>query len=219
MRMTIRAVLFDVGETLVDETRMWSAWAQWLDVPPRLLWAALGAVIARGEHHTRALSMVRPGFDLERERAARRAATAPERIDPDDLYPDVRAGLAALRAEGYRLGAAGNQPAGVSGAWSDGLDLDLVTSSAELGAEKPSPEFFSSLAGGIGEPPERCAYVGDRLDNDVAPAAEAGMLPILIRRGPWALIQDDADIRPAAAIDSLDELPRALRPWRDGPDR
>ena len=33
--------------------------------------------------------------------------------------------------------------------------------------------------------PEEIAYVGDRTDNDVLPAADAGMRPILIRRGPW----------------------------------
>ncbi len=28
--MAIRAVFFDVGETLVDETRAWGSWADWL---------------------------------------------------------------------------------------------------------------------------------------------------------------------------------------------
>jgi FMN phosphatase YigB (HAD superfamily) len=29
----IRAVFFDIGETLVDESRSWLGWADWLGVP------------------------------------------------------------------------------------------------------------------------------------------------------------------------------------------
>jgi FMN phosphatase YigB (HAD superfamily) len=31
--MPIKAVCFDLGETLIDETRMWSEWAAYLGVP------------------------------------------------------------------------------------------------------------------------------------------------------------------------------------------
>ncbi len=31
--MPIRAVCFDVGETLIDETRHWGEWADFLGVP------------------------------------------------------------------------------------------------------------------------------------------------------------------------------------------
>src|SRR6266446_6422224 len=31
--MAIRLVVFDVGETLIDESRMWGEWADWLGVP------------------------------------------------------------------------------------------------------------------------------------------------------------------------------------------
>jgi FMN phosphatase YigB (HAD superfamily) len=53
-------------------------------------------------------------------------------------------------------------------------------------------------------------YVGDRLDNDIRPAADLGLKTALIRRGPWALIQrddPDADRVPTMRIDSLGELP------------
>ena len=49
--MAIRAVVFDVGETLVDETRAWSDWADWLGIPRLTLFAVLGAVIAHGQDH------------------------------------------------------------------------------------------------------------------------------------------------------------------------
>jgi FMN phosphatase YigB (HAD superfamily) len=55
-------------------------------------------------------------------------------------------------------------------------------------------------------------YVGDRVDNDVLPAREAGMRTALIRRGPWGHIHAR---RPEAAladlrVDSLDELARSF---------
>ena len=40
-----RAVVFDVGETLIDESRLWGAWAEWLGVPPFTFFVALGTVI------------------------------------------------------------------------------------------------------------------------------------------------------------------------------
>jgi FMN phosphatase YigB (HAD superfamily) len=64
----------------------------------------------------------------------------------------------------------------------------------------------------LGLEPAEIAYVGDRVDNDVEPAARAGLRAIFIRRGPWAFIQAGRENPPAAAssIDSLDELPAAL---------
>ena len=56
-------------------------------------------------------------------------------------------------------------------------------------------------------------YVGDRLDNDIRPAAAAGLRTALIRRGPWAVIQQhdpDAAAIPTTRVDSLAELPGLL---------
>jgi hypothetical protein len=49
--MALKAVFFDVGETLIDETRDWGEWADYLGVTRLTLFAALGAVINRGQHH------------------------------------------------------------------------------------------------------------------------------------------------------------------------
>jgi FMN phosphatase YigB (HAD superfamily) len=61
-------------------------------------------------------------------------------------------------------------------------------------------------------PASEIAYVGDRVDNDVRPAAAAGMRAIFIRRGPWAWIQAPRDDPPEATltIATLAELPAAL---------
>ena len=58
---TIRAVVFDVGETLVDETAAWDDWADWLGVPRFTFQAVLGGVIARGLDHRVAFELIRRG--------------------------------------------------------------------------------------------------------------------------------------------------------------
>ena len=67
----IRAVVFDVGETLVDETRAWGAWADWMGVPRFTFFAVYGAVIARGWHHRRVFQEIDPTFDFDAERRDR----------------------------------------------------------------------------------------------------------------------------------------------------
>lgn len=44
-------MVFDVGETLVDESRMWTELAQRVGVTPLTLGGVLGALIATGRDH------------------------------------------------------------------------------------------------------------------------------------------------------------------------
>ena len=207
-------MIFDVGETLVDETRAWGEWADWLGVPRLTFFAALGSVIERGLHHRRVFQELRPGIDLDRERERRRrAGTPPERIVAADLYPDARPCLEALRASGRWLALAGNQPESAEGDLR-ALDLpvDLVLASGRVGVEKPSAAFFALLVAAAQRPASEIAYVGDRLDNDVLPAIAAGMRGIFLRRGPWGVVHARrADVvRADARIESLGDLPAAL---------
>ena len=47
--MAARWVCLDVGETLIDETRVWSIWADLLGVPRLTFMAAFGAVVFRDD--------------------------------------------------------------------------------------------------------------------------------------------------------------------------
>lgn len=89
------------------------------------------------------------------------------------------------------------------------------------GVEKPDLRFFERIATELDLPPAEIAYVGDRVDNDIRPAAAAGMRAIFIRRGPWAWIQAPRDDPPeaAATIASLAELPDAFGRALAGTDR
>ncbi|MDP9365566.1 MAG: HAD family hydrolase [Chloroflexota bacterium] len=215
--MTVRAVFFDVGETLVDETRSWAAWADWLGVPQLTLFAILGGVIERGEHHLRAFEIVRPGFDYPRAEAARAAVANLAGFAREDLYPDAIPCLEALRAGGYFVGVAGNQTARFARTIEElGLPVDAIASSAAWGVAKPSPAFFARVAATAGLPLGQIAYVGDRLDHDVLPARAAGMLAVFLRRGPWGYLHAARSDAAQAHIrlESLLELPDALEHHR-----
>jgi HAD superfamily hydrolase (TIGR01549 family) len=208
----IRAVVFDVGECLVDETREYGTWADWLGVPRHTFAAMFGAVITQGRDYREVFQEFRPGFDLYEQRQARADAGQPEHFDESDLYPDVRPALAALREAGLWLGIAGNQTvrAGgiLRGLFTD--DVDLIGTSDDWGVSKPDPEFFVRVAAVVPFVPKEILYVGDRVDNDLRPAVAAGMSTALVHRGPWATIQwntEEAKMLPTFRVDSLIELP------------
>lgn len=212
--MAIRLVVFDVGETLVDESRMWGEWADWLGLTRLTFFAALGAVIAERRHHHEAFRLVRPGIDIAREREARRAQGKLTSIEKRDLYPDAIPTLIRLRAEsGLLIGLAGNQPAAAEAEIRAlGLTVDFVGSSARWGVEKPDPAFFERIVAESGLTPDQIAYVGDRLDNDVLPAMASGMLGVFVRRGPWGVIHATWPQAACASLrlENLADLPAAL---------
>ncbi|MEC3916137.1 HAD family hydrolase [Nocardia sp. CDC160] len=213
----IKAAVFDVGETLIDETRIWCRWADRLDIPRFAFLGVIGGMAATGRPLTDAFELVRPGLDLEAEQSAW-AAEEPESLrnnfDGDDLYPDVRRALSELRRRGITVIIAGNQPPQAKSALERlRLPVDAVYTSAEWDLEKPDPKFFTRVIEVAGVEPEEIAYVGDRVDNDVVPVVAAGMVPVLIRRGPWGYLTAELpEAAQARIIDGLDELPDLLSP-------
>jgi len=209
----VQAVVFDIGETLVDESRQWRTWADWLKVPEPVFLATLRGTIERREHHHRAFEILQPGFDLEMAREERRKAGIPDEFQPSDLYGDVPDCLRALRERGLRIGIAGNQPSTAERMVRDlALPVDFVASSQRWGVEKPSPKFFQRIVDELKLPAAEIAYVGDRLDNDVLPALECGMLAVFVRRGPWGMVHAEwPEVERAhLRIEDLGELPREL---------
>ncbi|MDQ1019785.1 HAD family hydrolase [Streptomyces afghaniensis] len=206
----IRAVIFDVGETITRDDRYWASWADWLDVPRHTLSALVGAVVAQGRDNADALRLARPGIDVAAEYRAREAAGRGERLDERDLYDDVRPALSELRRLGARVVIAGNQTAR-AGELLRALDLpaDLVVTSGEWGVAKPSGEFFRRVIDVADAAPAETVYVGDHPADDVMPAAAAGLRTAHLRRGPWGhLWADDPNVAETAdwRIDSLMEL-------------
>ena len=211
--MALKAVAFDVGETLVDETRYWADWAEWFGIRQFELNALLGATIAAREPHRRVFERARPGMDVDAEFAARRASGNPDMFIESDLFEDARPCLDGLAEQGLRTCVAGNQPPWMADemrGWN--LSAEFVADAAELDAVKPDRRFFVRLVERLGLDAGEVAYVGDRADNDVVPAREVGLIAIFLRRGPWGRVMADwPEAEHAhATIDSLAELPDAL---------
>ena len=204
--MTERWVCLDVGETLIDETRIWSIWADELRVPRLTFLAALGAVIERGGEHRDVFDI----FGVE-DWQLRMASVegAYGGFQAGDLYADALRAIEGLRDAGYRVAIVGNQPASRTDELrAIGVEAEVLAMSESMGSGKPAPAFFERALELMGSPsPAAVAYVGDRIDNDVRPAAAAGMRAVWLRRGPWGVIQRIGDgARPALTVDSLDEL-------------
>jgi FMN phosphatase YigB (HAD superfamily) len=195
-------VIFDLGETLVDETRLWETVANVTGVPPFTLSAMIGAAIwggfdpfiPLGIPHVTATDH---GFVLEM----------------DDFYPDALPCLRKLKDLGYRVGIVANQPHGIAEQLEAmDLALDVIATSAIYGVAKPDARFFERVVEDCGVPAGEIVYVGDRLDNDVLPAQSIGMEAMFIRRGPWGYVHahwpEMSQVR--HRIESLNELPDML---------
>ena len=211
-----RWVALDVGETLIDETRVWSIWADELGIPRLTFMSAFGAAIERGLQHRDVFDILGVADWHERLPAIQARYGGFQTID---LYPDVLPALARLRAGGYRVAVVANQPAERTAELRAlGVHADVIAMSEEMGVSKPDPAFFARTLALMGDPdPGAVAYVGDRPDNDVAPAAGAGMRAVWLRRGPWGVIPSGMPAEAVLVVDSLDELVDRIAEAWSGP--
>ena len=208
--MPVRAVVFDVGETIMSDTTFWGLWADWVNVPRHTLSGLVGAVTALGMDNVEALKLVKPGFDLAEERAKREASGHGEQIAETDLYPDARPALQALRELGLWVGIAGNQTERAGELLTAlALPVDAIATSGAWGVAKPDQEFFAKVVEWAAAEPSEIVYVGDHRDNDIVPAKQYGLRTAHIRRGTLGYLQaNDSTLKEAAdwQIDSLLEL-------------
>ena len=121
----------------------------------------------------------------------------------------MREGMAGiiqgLAARGLLLGLAANQPANVLGEldrFGIGEHFTPREVSGHHGFRKPDVRLFLRACDDLGVVPEECIMVGDRIDNDIAPARMLGMRTVLFRTGRHALQQPrwwrevpDAEVR------------------------
>ncbi|WP_459738743.1 HAD family hydrolase [Streptomyces sp. E-15] len=128
------------------------------------------------------------------------------------LFPDVLPVLDALAA-GYRHAVLSNSSITVQEHKLRALGLldrfESVLCAAELGVSKPAAGAFLAACEALGLPPHEVAYVGDHPEIDGRGAAEAGLLSVWIDRGTaWARSAGEAV---AHRIPTLAELPALLR--------
>jgi HAD superfamily hydrolase (TIGR01662 family) len=214
-----RWVVLDVGETLVDETRVFRVWAEILGLPDFTVMGVLGGSIVTATKP----EAWRGFFELLGRPDWRDQQPAFEErygaLRPDDLYPDALRAIDGLKSAGYRLAITANQPARRHAELEAlGVDVEVMAMSEAMRVAKPEPAFFARTLELLGNPdPEDVAYVGDRVDNDVRPAAAAGMRAVWLRRGPWGLLHEDHDGTAHLVVGSLDELVERIgEAWDDG---
>ncbi|MBN9527977.1 MAG: HAD family hydrolase [Alphaproteobacteria bacterium] len=137
--------------------------------------------------------------------------------DTFQLRDGVTELLAELYAQDVKLGIVANQPAAtltILDAYGLGGFFGFRQVSSTLGLRKPDTRLFLAACEGLGVAPERCVMVGDRIDNDIAPAKALGMTAIRFRGGrhvaqaprSWTELPD-------AEVTSIDELRQALARW------
>ncbi|MER5972607.1 HAD family hydrolase [Streptomyces sp. NPDC002055] len=124
------------------------------------------------------------------------------------LFPDALPALDAL-ADGYRHGVLSNSSLSNQDRKLRILGLrdrfEVLLCADELGCAKPAAEAFLAGCDALGLPPEQVAYVGDRVDVDARGATEAGLL------GIWLDRADAGDVSGLPRITGLDRLPALLR--------
>jgi putative hydrolase of the HAD superfamily len=130
--------------------------------------------------------------------------------------------LRELQSRGVRLGLAANQPRATV-ARLDALGIGRYFSHREVsgvhGYAKPDVRLFLRCCEDLGVAPEECVMVGDRIDNDIAPARLLGMRTVLFRAGRHAAQQPRSwEELPDAEVRSVAELSLALGRLFDGVD-
>ena len=108
----------------------------------------------------------------------------------EKLYPESQEVLQSLHGR-YKLGIIANQSAGTEEHLVQfGIReyFDVIVSSAEEGVSKPDKRIFELALQRAGCTAAESCMVGDRLDNDIVPAAEMGMSTVWVRQcwfGMW----------------------------------
>lgn len=228
----LRAVLFDLDDTLHDDTHAFTTAAQEVaaEVAAEHGIDALAlkrAYIAEAEgfwHRLTAselktkLSQMRASMwgnalrsvGLDDERLAERSATNYNiyRKKYFSLFPGALDLLRQLKDAGMKLGLVTN---GVSETHREKIALlqiaeyfDAIFLADEVGMVKPDPLLFAHACTKLRTPPSESAMVGDRYERDVAGALDAGLFTVWVnvRREPLP-----KDARPAdVTVSSIAEV-------------
>ncbi len=101
------------------------------------------------------------------------------------VEPDLKQTLTALQHQGLKMGIVSNTFVNRTSLERHMRELGILDFfplrmySYEFKMRKPDLRLFRLAAERIGEPPERIAFVGDRINKDVRPALKCGMMAVL----------------------------------------
>ena len=203
--MTIKAVLFDLGNTLVYQN------------PHKTFQKILGkhGIIRTIKEIREAFAKAGEEFDIERYRklpahefytqlnmhilkhlgitdfnSLRALAEDIDiqwfKVSKVYVYRDVKPALAKLKRMGLKLGL-------ITDGYQNDLEkilpktglqkfFDVCVCGDTIGKRKPNPQVFKYALNQLSIRPSEAIFVGDRVEIDYAGAKKAGMTPVLIRR-------------------------------------
>jgi HAD superfamily hydrolase (TIGR01549 family) len=212
-----RWVFFDVGYTLFDETPAWQDRFEHLSALLRERGRAVPVASIRDAFY----ALCENYAPLQWLGLCDRLAASPEEAQVlaalskgwqhalEVAYPAAGPLVRGLHGR-YRLGVIANQSAGTVRRLAErdlGGYFDLVIGSAEAGVRKPDPAIFRLALEKAGCRAEQAVMIGDRIDNDVAPARALGMRTVHVRQGGSGRQRPRSPQEtPDAAVDTLAEV-------------
>jgi putative hydrolase of the HAD superfamily len=212
----IKAVLFDLDETLLDRDATVQIYLRGQHrcfhlehVPFEIYWERFRELDEHGyAEKQKVFQALTAEFDLPA--SAEELVTDFYRNAWNDCktFADAVRVLRELRARGYRLGIItnGSIQSQRSKLRASGLNalVDAMLISEEERIRKPDPQIFIRAAERLGVGAQECAFVGDNPRSDVAGARGAGMKTVWVKRHfPWP---DDQAIEPDHTVSALTEL-------------
>lgn len=197
----IKWLFFDIGSTLVDESKCYET---------RYNEAIENTDITYDEFVAKVIEFSKQNRNGDHPAAEFFGLTLPKwHKEFEQLYPDTVFVLSAL-SEKYKIGIIANQSIGSRERlekWEILKYIDVVAASAEEGCAKPDPEIFNIALRRAECEPKSAVMIGDRLDNDIVPANKIGMKTIWIKQG-FAVYQTPKNENETAdyTVSSLSDL-------------
>ena len=202
MPLTVKWVFFDLGSTLIDETAADTR---------RIKEMISGTKITEEAYREKRLEMIQKGRNGDLSAIEYFALTkTPWHSELEVPYLDAAPTLQELRQRGYKLGVIANQNYGTEQRlknWGLFHFFEVIAASAELGITKPDLAIFEWALKQADCSPQNAVMIGDRMDNDVAPANRLGIHSVRLKRGLGAYHEPQTDDEvPEYTISTLAEL-------------
>jgi putative hydrolase of the HAD superfamily len=174
----IKWIFFDLGSTLIDETKAHNH---------RIKDMIEGTDISFDAYENKRIEYAKLGLEWDQETIKYYdLKKTPWHSEDEFPYIDSFRTLEYLKNQGYLLGVIANQVIGTSqrlAAWGLLDFFKVIVVSSEVGVSKPNKLIFEKAYELARCFPSESVMVGDRLDNDIKPAKSLGMRTVWIRQG------------------------------------
>ena len=198
-------LFFDIGSTLINEEKAYQ---------DRIEQAIAETNITYDTFYQRMLVLFQEGLKGDLIALQEYSLERPKwKSELEILYPDAKIVLETLHNR-YKIGVIANQLPNIEKRLENfGIRqwIDLIISSADCGFSKPSSKIFQLALQQTSCSASSATMIGDRLDNDIAPAKALGMKTIWIKQGfsAYSPIQSPSE-EPDFTVNSLSDLLKIL---------